>query len=211
MSVCLDTFACSEISTSGLCGIDEAGRGPLAGPVVACAVIIPVDAEILEEITDSKKLSEKQREELYDFITDNYWYGIGRADHKEIDRINILQATFLAMKRALADLSKTARTTPRLCLIDGNKIIPGLTIKQKAIVKGDAKIKEISAASIVAKVTRDRLMVKYHKKYPKYNFAQHKGYGTPEHYAALEKNGASPIHRVTFLPERNLFGQYQKR
>jgi ribonuclease HII len=111
------------------------------------------------------------------------------------------------MRRALVALKKK----PSIALIDGNKIIPGIKLKQKAIVKGDAKIKEISAASIVAKVTRDRLMVKYHKKYPEYNFAQHKGYGTSAHYVALEKHGASPIHRATFLPEQNLFGQYQKR
>lgn len=175
-------------------GIDEAGRGPLAGPVVACAVIIPKTAEIPTLIKDSKKLSVEERAEMYKFITANYQYGIGQADNKEIDRLNILQATFLAMCRAVQNLPKK----PQLCLIDGNKIIPMLKIAQKAIVRGDAKIKEISAASIVAKVTRDKIMLKLDKKYPQYNFAEHKGYGTPFHISALKHYGRSPVHRQSF-------------
>ncbi|MDR1997543.1 MAG: ribonuclease HII [Candidatus Margulisbacteria bacterium] len=177
-------------------GIDEAGRGPLAGPVVACAVLIPGGAEIPELIRDSKKLSETQRAAMHEFITAQYQYGIGQADNLEIDRLNILQATFLAMRRAVAALQE--KITPELCLIDGNKPIPGLKIPQKTVVKGDAQIKAISAASIVAKVTRDRLMLELHAQYPQYNFAEHKGYGTPFHIAAIKHYGRSPVHRRSF-------------
>ena len=175
-------------------GVDEAGRGPLAGPVVACAVIIPKGAEIPKLIKDSKKLSEEQRAEMYEFILANYQYGIGQADNQEIDRKNILQATLLAMRRAVQALP----IVPELCLVDGNKIIPGLKIEQKAVVHGDAKIKEISAASIVAKVTRDKIMLELDKKYPQYNFAEHKGYCTPFHISALKHYGRSPVHRQSF-------------
>ncbi|GBR77437.1 ribonuclease HII [Candidatus Termititenax dinenymphae] len=176
-------------------GIDEAGRGPLTGPVVACAVIIPEGAEIPDLIRDSKKLSEKQREEMYAFITANYHYGIGQADEKEIDRWNILQATFRAMRRAVRALPMT----PTRCLVDGNKTIPNLNFPQEAIVKGDTKIKEISAASIIAKVTRDRIMQELHALYPQYNFAENKGYCTEWHVSALRQYGRSPVHRVSFI------------
>jgi len=131
---------------------------------------------------------------MYDFITAHYQYGVGQADNQEIDRRNILQATFLAMRRAVQALP----VRPELCLVDGNKIIPGLELPQKAIIKGDAKIKAISAASIVAKVTRDRIMCEMDKKYPQYNFAEHKGYCTPFHISALKHYGRSPVHRRSF-------------
>ena len=189
-------------------GIDEAGRGPLAGPVVAAAVLIPSGEDIPPLIKDSKKLSGKQREEMHAFITTHYIYGVGQADNLEIDRLNILQATFLAMRRAVAALQE--KTAVEICLVDGNKIIPNLKIAQKAIVKGDAKIKEISAASIVAKVTRDRLMLKLHEEYPQYNFAENKGYGTDWHISALRQYGRSPAHRQSFtypgeMEQRSLF------
>ena len=187
-------------------GLDEAGRGPLAGPVVACAVIIPAGTGVPALIRDSKKLSAEQRAEMYKFILANYAYGIGQADNQEIDRLNILQATLLAMRRAV----QTLPTRPELCLVDGNKKIPGLDIPQKTVIKGDAKIKEISAASIVAKVKRDNIMQQLHAVYPQYNFAGHKGYCTPEHIAALKQYGRSPVHRRSFtypgeLEQRSLF------
>jgi len=178
-----------------IAGVDEAGRGPLAGPVVASAVIIPPGAPLFKElITDSKKMSEASRLEAFKLIKEHYMVGVAIVDHETIDKINILQATFLAMRRAIAKLE----ITPTKCLIDGNKKIPNLKLEQEAIIKGDLKVYVISAASIVAKVTRDKLMYKYHKFYPEYNFAAHKGYGTPEHLAALQKHGRSPIHRLSF-------------
>lgn len=175
-------------------GIDEAGRGPLAGPVVAAAVIIPDHEEPLAGLADSKQLTAAEREELYVEIVQRYAYGIGIVPHDVIDQLNILQATFQAMREAVEKLN----VTPQLCLVDGNKLIPKLGIKQKAIVKGDAKIPAISAASIIAKVTRDRMMYTYDMLYPEYKFAEHKGYGTAEHIALLEKLGPSPIHRKSF-------------
>ena len=162
--------------TQIIAGIDEAGRGPLAGPVVAAAVIIPNNAKVFAEINDSKKLTESKREELFEKIVNTYHYGIGIVDHKKIDKINILQATFQAMKKAVKQLQtkRKLKHAPGLCLVDGNKTIPGLKIEQEAIVKGDSKIKEISAASIIAKVTRDRIMLELDKKHPKYGFAKHK-------------------------------------
>lgn len=225
-------------------GIDEAGRGPLAGPVVACAAALKISSTIpifghpssVEEgmgevlakkfnlIRDSKLLSEKQREKIFDFITDNFHVGVGICDHRTIDRINILEASFLAMKAALTDLKSKIKNqklklqfknqnelldtkyqipdTKFIILIDGNKKIPNLSMEQKAIVNGDEIVKSISAASIVAKVTRDRLMRKMHEKYPQYNFAQHKGYGTKLHFAMLEKHGPCEIHRRSFRPVR---------
>jgi ribonuclease HII len=177
-------------------GVDEAGRGALAGPVTAGAVIIPEGAEVPALIRDSKKLSATQRAEMYEFIAANYIYAVGQADVREIDRLNILRATFLAMRRAVTSLRE--KTALEMCLVDGNKKIPGLNIEQKAIIKGDAKIKAISAASIVAKVTRDRLMSGLHAKYPQYDFAGHKGYGTPFHISALKYYGRSPAHRQSF-------------
>ena len=179
-----------------ICGIDEAGRGPLAGPVVAGAVILPENADILY-INDSKKLSAKKREELYDEITERaVAWSVGSASPQEIDEINILQATYLAMRRAIAGLP----VQPDILLNDA-VVIPEVTIKQVGIVKGDAKSVSIAAASIVAKVTRDRLMAEYDETYPGYHFAGHKGYGTADHYAAIRENGISLIHRKTFLKE----------
>lgn len=177
-----------------VCGIDEAGRGPLAGPVCAAAVILPLDLEI-EGLNDSKKLSEKKREALYDIITEKaVAYSIALVDEKTIDEINILQATFKAMRNAVEGLS----VKPDIALIDGNQK-PGLSIEQRTIVKGDAKSMSVAAASILAKVTRDRLMIKLDEEYPEYQFAKHKGYGTKLHYECLEKYGVSPVHRRTFL------------
>ncbi|MGN0534382.1 MAG: ribonuclease HII [Eubacterium sp.] len=177
-----------------ICGIDEAGRGPLAGPVYASAVILP-KGHIIDGVNDSKKLSEKKREQLFDKIIDEcVSYGIGIADEKEIDEINILQATFLAMRRAFDNLN----VKPDIALIDGNKK-PGLDIEQWDIVKGDSKSASISAASILAKVSRDRYMLEMAEKYPEYQFEKHKGYGTKLHYEMIEKYGVSPIHRKTFL------------
>lgn len=177
-----------------ICGVDEAGRGPLAGPVYAAAVILP-KGHIIEGVNDSKKLSAKKREMLFDRIVDEcVCYGIGTASESEIDEINILQATFLAMKRAVESL----QIKPDIALIDGNKK-PGLDIAEQTIVKGDSKSANIAAASIIAKVSRDRYMLEMAEKYPQYQFEKHKGYGTKLHYEMLEKYGVSPIHRKTFL------------
>lgn len=183
-----------------VCGIDEAGRGPLAGPVFAAAVILPVDCDI-EGINDSKKLSEKKREKLFDEITSKAIdYSITTASEKEIDDINILQATFLAMRRAVESLN----TKPDIALIDGNQK-PKLEIEERTIVKGDSKSISIAAASILAKVSRDRYMIELSKVYPQYAFERHKGYGTKLHYEMLEKYGISEIHRRTFL--KKLLGE----
>ena len=177
-----------------ICGIDEVGRGPLAGPVYAAAVILPKDKEILY-LNDSKKLSEKKREELYSVIMENaVAVGIGHASWETIDEINILQATYEAMRMAIGELSPQ----PDLLLVDAVNI-PQVDIKQVGIIKGDARSVSIAAASIIAKVTRDRLMYEYDKQYPEYNFASNKGYGTAEHIAALKKYGPCPIHRKTFI------------
>ena len=175
-------------------GIDEAGRGPLAGPVVAAAVIIPENEAPMAGLKDSKQLTAAEREALYVEIVQRYAYGVGIVPHDIIDQINILQATFQAMREAVSKLPEA----PQICLIDGNHTIPKLGLKQKAIVKGDSKIPAISAASIVAKVTRDRMMHTYDMLYPEYKFAEHKGYGTAEHIALLEKHGPSPIPRKSF-------------
>lgn len=177
-----------------VCGIDEAGRGPLAGPVYAAAVILP-KGHIVEDVNDSKKISEKKRDLLFDKIIDEcVCYSIGTASEQEIDEINILQATFLAMRRAVAGLE----IKPDIALVDGNKK-PGLDIAEQTIVKGDSKSANIAAASIIAKVSRDRYMLEMAEKYPEYQFEKHKGYGTKLHYEMLEKYGISPIHRKTFL------------
>ena len=177
-----------------VCGVDEAGRGPLAGPVCAAAVILPPELAI-PGLNDSKKLTDKKRRELYDVITaEAVSYGIAFASEKEIDEINILQATFLAMARAMEKLTPQ----PELALIDGNRAKDfGLPVR--TIVKGDSLSASIAAASILAKVTRDRLMEQYDEAYPQYGFAIHKGYGTKRHYEALREFGPSPIHRMTFL------------
>jgi len=224
-------------------GIDEAGRGPLAGPVVAAAAALKSetrnpksetpssraglatgqansksqDQKIFlknwDLIRDSKKLSAKQREKVFDFIHEHFYVGVGICDHKTIDRINILQATYLAMKKAIADLKSRMYKvlsskyknkkyiipdTKYIILVDGNKKIPNLSLEQKAIVGGDKIVKSISAASIIAKVTRDRIMLEMHAKYPEYNFAKHKGYGTKLHMEKLKKHGPCPIHRKSF-------------
>lgn len=177
-----------------VCGIDEVGRGPFAGPVVAGAVILPKDCKILY-LNDSKKLSEKKREELYDIIMEEaVSVGLGFNSPQRIDEINILQATYEAMREAVSKLS----VTPDVLLNDA-VTIPGISIKQVPIIKGDAKSVSIAAASIVAKVTRDRLMVEYDKVYPEYGFASNKGYGTKEHIDALRKYGKTPIHRDSFI------------
>ena len=177
-----------------ICGVDEAGRGPLAGPVCAAAVILPDHIEI-PGLTDSKKLSDKKRRELFPIIKEQaIAYGIGLASEKEIDEINILQATFLAMQRAIDQLEGKAD----IALIDGNREKDfGLPVK--TVVKGDSLSASIAAASILAKVTRDDIMTEMAETYPGYGFEIHKGYGTKAHYAALTEKGPSPIHRMTFL------------
>ena len=177
-----------------LCGIDEVGRGPLAGPVVACAVILPQDSRILY-LNDSKKLSASKREELYDVIMrEAVSVGIGMRSPERIDEINILQATYEAMREAVSKLE----VVPQLLLNDA-VTIPQITIPQVPIIKGDAKSVSIAAASIVAKVTRDRMMEEYDKVFPEYGFASNKGYGSADHIAALKKYGETPIHRKTFI------------
>ena len=179
---------------ANICGIDEVGRGPLAGPVVAGAVILPKDCDILY-INDSKKLSEKKREELYDVIMERaVAVGIGYSTPERIDEINILQATYEAMREAIEDLA----VTPDILLNDA-VTIPQVSIRQIPIIKGDAKSISIGAASIVAKVTRDRLMVQYDEIYPEYGFASNKGYGAQVHIDALKKYGPCPIHRRSFI------------
>ncbi|MBR6390126.1 MAG: ribonuclease HII [Lachnospiraceae bacterium] len=177
-----------------ICGIDEVGRGPLAGPVVAGAVILPKGARI-PYVNDSKKLSEKKREALYDVIMEQaVSVGIGMSDHEKIDEINILQATYAAMREAISKLDPQ----PDLLLNDA-VTIPEINIRQVPIVKGDAKSMSIAAASIIAKVTRDRMMVEYDSVYPGYGFASNKGYGTAVHIEALKSLGPTPIHRRSFI------------
>lgn len=179
---------------TAVCGVDEAGRGPLAGPVYAAAVILPQGLAI-EGLNDSKKLSEKKRELLYDEITKNaVAWSVAFATEQEIDEINILQATFLAMKRAVESLTPKAD----YALIDGNRM-PPLEIKGETVVKGDSRSMSIAAASILAKVTRDRFMLEVDKLYPQYQFSKHKGYGTKLHYEMLAQYGVSPVHRRSFL------------
>ena len=182
-----------------VCGVDEAGRGPLAGPVCAAAVILPANIDI-PGLDDSKKLTDKRRRELFPIIQQQaIAYAIAFADHKEIDNINILQATFLAMERAINGLS----VRPEVALIDGNRQKDfGLMVE--TIVQGDSRSASIAAASILAKVTRDDVMLEMAERYPQYGFEVHKGYGTKAHYAALAENGPSPIHRMTFL--KKLYG-----
>lgn len=177
-----------------LCGVDEAGRGPLAGDVYTAAVVLSDDV-LIEGLNDSKKLSEKRREELFDIIIERADdYCIATASVEEIDKLNILNATMLAMKRAVGGLKRT----PDLALIDGNRL-PELTCRAECVIKGDATSASIAAASVLAKVSRDRYMKKLAEEYPQYRFEQHKGYGTKLHYEMLEKYGISDIHRKTFL------------
>lgn len=188
---------------SVICGVDEAGRGPLAGPVCAAAVILPDNLEI-DGLKDSKKLTEKRREALYDIICEKAAaYSIAFAEVEEIESLNILQATFLAMKRAVDGLG----LKPDLALIDGNRD-PMLDISCQTVIKGDAKVASIAAASILAKVTRDRYMVRMAEIYPEYGFEIHKGYGTKKHYDAIFEHGISPVHRMSFL--KNLESKRKK-
>ena len=182
-----------------LCGVDEAGRGPLAGPVCAAAVLLP-RGHVITGLNDSQKLTEIRREELYDVIrSESVSYGIAFASVEEIETLNILGATFLAMNRAIAQLSPA----PELALIDGNRT-KGIEVPARCVVKGDSKCADIAAASVLAKVTRDRYMLEMAEKYPQYHFEQHKGYGTKLHYEALREYGPSPIHRMSFL--KKLYG-----
>ena len=177
-----------------ICGVDEAGRGPLAGPVCAAAVILPPNVEI-PGLNDSKKLTDKKRRELFPIIKEMaISYGIGYASHEEIDQINILQATYLAMERALAQLDPK----PDLALIDGNRA-KDFGIPVKTVIKVDSLSASIAAASVLAKVSRDDLMLQLAEEYPQYGFEIHKGYGTKAHYEALRTYGHSPVHRMTFL------------
>ena len=187
----------NEIYDSGvslICGVDEAGRGPLAGPVCAAAVILPRNIEIVG-LNDSKKLSEKSREKLYDEICEKAMcFGIAFASVEEIEELNILNAAMLAMNRAIAQLEPQ----PELALIDGNRS-SAIEINSRCVIKGDAKCADIAAASILAKVTRDRYMLEMAEKYPEYHFERHKGYGTKLHYEALREYGPCEIHRPSFL------------
>ena len=177
-----------------VCGVDEAGRGPLAGPVCAAAVILPAGS-VIGGLDDSKKLSEKRRELLFDEICEKaLTFGVAFATVEEIERLNILEAAFLAMNRAIAELDPQ----PALALIDGNRS-QGIAVPARAVVKGDAKCGSIAAASILAKVTRDRYMREMAEIYPQYSFEKHKGYGTKAHYAALREFGPCEIHRPSFL------------
>lgn len=178
-----------------VCGIDEAGRGPLAGPVVVAAVIMPKDS-LIEGVNDSKKISEKKREKLYDLIIEEaIAYGIGIVDQTEIDRINILNAT----KAGLTEAVKSLKTKPDVILVDALTNIDTEGIQYRSIIKGDAKSYNIAAASIIAKVTRDRIMREWDKIYPQYGFEKHKGYGTAAHIAAIKENGLCPLHRLSFV------------
>lgn len=183
-----------------VCGVDEAGRGPLAGPVCAAAVILAPDT-VIEGLDDSKKLSEKKREMLFDVITEKaISFSVAYGTLEEIESLNILEATFLAMSRAIDGLS----VKPRFALIDGNRVPKNIKIPCETIVKGDSKSMSVAAASVLAKVTRDRLMLDFDSKYPQYDFKKHKGYGTKEHTELIRKYGPCEIHRLSFL--KNILG-----
>ena len=185
---------------SCICGVDEAGRGPLAGPVCAAAVILPAGA-VIEGLDDSKKLTEKKRERLYDIIKQTaVAYSVAYGTLEEIETVNILEATYLAMNRAIEGLT----VKPDFALIDGNRIPRGIKIPCETVVKGDSRSMSVAAASVLAKVTRDRLMLEYDKKYPEYNFKKHKGYGTKEHTELIKQYGPCEIHRLSFL--KNILG-----
>ena len=187
--------AAKECGFKYVCGVDEAGRGPLAGPVCAAAVILPLGLEI-EGLNDSKKLSEQKREKLYGIITEkaiDYYVAFGSLE--EIEKYNILNATFLAMNRAIEKLQIKAD----YALIDGNRIPKGITVDCETVIKGDFKSSSIAAASILAKVSRDKLLYEYDKEFPQYGFAKHKGYGTKAHYEAINQYGPCKYHRPSFL------------
>lgn len=213
------TFAIEQkigSSDKVIIGVDEAGRGPLAGPVVAGAVIpkninfsqIDPASDEWKIVRDSKTLSEKQRETAFDFVTEHFHVGVGISNADTIDRMNILEATFLAMKKAINDVASALHQSlahtesEAIILIDGNQIIPNFSAEQYAVPQGDGRSKTIAAASIIAKVTRDRMMLAYDKEYPEYKFAKHKGYGTKVHMEALTEYGPCPIHRNSFAPVR---------
>lgn len=184
-----------------VCGVDEAGRGPLAGPVCAAAVVLPETCQI-EGLNDSKKLSEKKREALFDIIKEKaVAYSIAFGTLEEIEEFNILEATFIAMNRAIEGLNIPAD----FAIIDGNRVPKNIKIPCETVVKGDSKSLSVAAASILAKVTRDRLMLEIDEKYPQYNFKKHKGYGTKEHADLILEYGPSPVHRMSFL--KNLLGK----
>ena len=194
----------TEVKLKGykyVCGVDEAGRGPLAGPVCAAAVILPEDIYI-EGLNDSKKLTEKKREALIDVIKEKaIAWSVAFASVEEIEEVNILNATYLAMNRAIEGLS----VKPDFALIDGNRVPTDIKVPCKTVIKGDALSCSIAAASIIAKVTRDRLMDEYDEKYPQYGFLKHKGYGTAAHYKAVDEFGLCPIHRPSFF--KKYFGE----
>jgi ribonuclease HII len=195
-------------------GIDEAGRGPLAGSVVASVATLKnfSSVDLADKkwnlIRDSKAVTEKQREAMLDFIYEHFYVGVGICDHNTIDRINILEASFLAMKKAVTDFQNKQKEILKnkrcIVLVDGNKIIPSFSLEQVAIISGDKLVKSIAAASIVAKVTRDRMICEADKLYPEYGFSSHKGYGTKKHFEALKKFGPCEIHRKTFAPVKNM-------
>lgn len=186
---------------NAVCGVDEAGRGPLAGPVCAAAVILAPDT-VIEGLDDSKKLSEKKRERLFDVITEKaISFSVAFGTLEEIESLNILEATFLAMNRAIDGLS----VKPDFALIDGNRAPKNIKIPCETVIKGDSKSMSVAAASVLAKVTRDRLMLRYDIKYPRYDFKKHKGYGTKEHTELIKKYGPCEIHRLSFL--KNILGQ----
>ena len=204
-AMCLHENRLAERGFDRIAGVDEAGRGPLAGPVVAAACILS-RSRYFEHLNDSKQLTPEIRERLFAEITSDpaSRFGIGLADVETIDRVNILQATFLAMRQAVAALP----TTPDYLLVDGNQL-PFFDIQALAIVEGDARSISIAAASILAKVTRDRMMVEWDLKWPHYGFQKHKGYGTADHLAAIRKYGPCPIHRKTFEPIKTLLASRQ--
>lgn len=193
-----NTMYLFDLENGDIIGVDEAGRGPLAGPVVAAVAKLKKYDEKLDKINDSKKLTEKVREELFDVIMDNFYVGIGIADVREIDEVNILNATFLAMRRAIKQIEK--ETTFEKVLVDGNHKIREYEGEQEPVIKGDSKSLAIAAASIIAKVTRDRMMLETAKLYPEYTFEKHKGYGTKAHREMiLEKGPIETVHRKSFL------------
>lgn len=188
-----------DLELGNIVGVDEAGRGPLAGPVVSAAVKIKTYDPRFEKINDSKKISEKLREELFDVILANCFVGVGIATVEEIDDINILNATFLSMRRALEDLKENDGISFEKVMVDGNHKIREYSGQQEALIKGDGKSLSIAAASIIAKVTRDRIMNLIGREYPQYGFEKHKGYGTKQHREAILEIGVTPVHRKTFL------------
>lgn len=196
-----DLWTFDEQYGATICGVDEAGRGPLAGPVFAACAILKPGSEILG-LNDSKKLTEKRREAVFAQLTEGgAWFGVGSASPEEIDRVNILQATFLAMNRAFSQLLEKGlpeEHLPKLALVDGNRD-PGLPIATQTVVKGDSRSAAIAAASVLAKVSRDRYMAELAQQYPQYRFGQHKGYPTKLHYELILRHGISPVHRRSFL------------